>query len=272
VNNYERIRHIMLRIKFAFLIFACLYTLYGVEVGDTLIVKSNHHIYNKPQFSDGNEIGQLKQYDTVLIIDKKPKPDLDGGAQNFYKVKTIKNDTGFVVTWVLITCTQKQAIMDTLQYWKKEAQPSMKSLILKTICNDRGIPQEIDYAYPWNYFGPDNKYGVIYADNRYNRLYKYLILAKVNDTCHTIFDIIPINIAHFKPNSQIWFDQCKCVDTTKPFSNIVSIYVHSKDVNKNKLVNPQKAWRPNFNTMKLEEVDQSTVKCGIVDPADQVGP
>jgi hypothetical protein len=123
--------------------------------------------------------------------------------------------------------------------------------------------------------GKDRDYSLSSVGNLYNKNYDYIFFERINNPgsdklSYTIMDIVALNLAKFKKDATVWFQQCEC-KSKEDCSDVVAVYFHNDSMaTKNIVVKPEKAWKPNYSTGKLETVLPETVKCGSM--ASDEGP
>jgi SET domain-containing protein len=78
-------------------------------------------------------------------------------------------------------------------------------------------------------------------------------------------------LTKFKKDATVWFQQCEC-NSKEDCSDVVAIYFHNDSMaTKNIMVKPDKAWRPNYKTQKLEAILPESVKCGSMASEEDAG-
>jgi len=244
-------------------------------IEDTMVVRGKDGLLEKPQF-DAHCIATLKEKSVVYILEKKPVPnELKQNAKDFFlKVKTPAGQSGYFWTKSLITRKQFQLHQDSLNLWANTPQPAYANLIGITYFKNSELPAEL-YSGEFVSVGEKNQYGIISVSNRYNGDYAYLFFViedKTKGDGLKILDIIPLNPTFFKKGSSLWFKQCECKNKATDCSDVVAIYYHDdKMAKKNIMVKPEKAWRPNYKTQKLEAIPPESVKCGSM-ASEEDGP
>jgi hypothetical protein len=264
----------------------CLATSFAAEkkyraIEDTMITDGVESIYKYvPDYSNlKGELVKLRPGSILYVIDKIPILHKLGGKDNdlFLKVKTPEGVEGYIWLDVLITKKQYHQHQDSLKLWSQIPQPSYKNLIGTTYFKNSELPVEL-FSGEFISTGEKNLYGIISVSNRYNGNYSYLFFViedKIKGDGLKILDIIPLNPAAFKKGSSLWFKQCKCQSKSGDCSDVVAIYFHNDSMaTKNIMVKPDKAWRPNYTTKKLEAIPPESVKCGSMasEEGDAGGP
>jgi len=235
-------------------------------IEDTMIVRGRDGLQEKPQFY-GHCIATLEKNSIVYIVDKKPVPnELKQNAKDYFlKVRATTGQIGYFWTKSLITKKQFQQHQDSLKLWSKLPQPLYNNLIGTTYFNNSDLPSEL-VSGEFISTGEKGLYGIISVGNRYNDNYFYLFFViedKSKGDGLKILDIIPLNSTTIKKGSSLWFKQCECLDKSTDCSDVVAIYYHDEEMaKKNILVKPDKAWRPNYKTKKMEAIPPESVKCG----------
>lgn len=248
-------------------------------IEDTMIVRGKDGVFGlfeKPQF-DGHCIATLENNSIVYIVDKNPVPnELKKNAKEYFlKVMTTTGQIGYFLTKSLITKKQFQQHQDSLILWTKLPQPQYENLIGTTYFNDNELPAEL-FSGAFVSTGEKDLYGIIYVINKYNDNYFYVFFViedKSKGDGLKILDIIPLNSTTIKKGSSLWFKQCECLDKSTDCSDVVAIYHHNGQMaKKNIMVKPDKAWRPNYKTKKLEAIPPESVKCGSISPDEGTDP
>jgi len=270
----------IMRIKSFVIIAFCFSLILGSDnrelmVEDTMILRGKDALLEKPQF-DAHHIATFKANSIVYILDKKPVPnELKQNAKDFFlKVKTPAGQIGYFWTKSLITKKQFQLHQDSLNSWAKLPQPLYGDLIGTTYLKNSELPAEL-YSGEFVSVGEKNLYGIISVSNKYNGDYAYLFFViedKTKGDGLRILDIIPLYPALFSKGSSLWFKQCECKNKATDCSDVVAIYYHEdKMAKKNIMVKPDKAWRPNYKTQKLEAIPPELVKCGSMASEEDAG-
>ena len=264
----------------------CLATSFAAEkknraIEDTMITDGVESIFKYvPDYSNlKGELVKLRPGSTVYVIDKIPIPHKLGGKDDdlFLKVKTPEGIEGYIWLDVLITKKQYHQHQDSLKLWSQIPQLSYKNLIGTTYFKNSELPVEL-YSGEFVSTGEKNLYGIISVSNKYNGNFSYLFFViedKQKGDGLKILDIVPLSATSFKNGASLWFKQCECKDKSKDCSDVVAIYHHDDAmVTKNILVKPDKAWRPNYTTKKLEPIPPESVKCGSMasEEDDEGGP
>jgi hypothetical protein len=237
-------------------------------IEDTMMVEGKDGLFRIPNSTNRkDEFAVLEKNSVVYVVEKKPIPnELKGtGIEYFIKVKTVTGQTGYIWIKSLITKKQFQQHQDSLKLWTKLPQPQYKNLIGTTYFKDSDLPSEI-VSGEFISTGEKGLYGIISFCNKYNGNYFYLFFViedKSKGDGLKILDIIPLNSTTIKKGSSLWFKQCECLDKSTDCSDVVAIYYHDDEMaKKNILINPDKAWKPNYKTSKLETIPPESVKCG----------
>ena len=260
-----------------FILFFCFSLTFAVQnkswqIEDTMVVKRKSSLYKKPKIDIANRI-TLDKNTIINVLEKEPIPNkLGPGVIEYYlKVKTSAGQTGYIWIESLITKKQFQQHQDSLNLWAKLPQPLYNNLIGTTYFKNTELPAEL-FSGEFVSVGEKNLYGIISVSNRYNGDYSYLFFViedKTKGDGLKILDIIPLSPTLFKKGSSLWFKQCECRNKSTDCSDVVAIYYHDdKMATKNIMVNPEKAWRPNYKTQKLEAIPPESVKCGSMAPEE----
>jgi hypothetical protein len=250
------------------------------QIEDTMITNDYISLYKVPDNRDKkNKLVKLKPNCIVIAIDKKLIPNTLGPkvVEYYIKVKTLEGNSGYIWIDALISKKQFNQHQDSLKLWVTLPQPSYKNLIGTTYFKNDELPAELSSG-EFVSIGEKNLYGIISLSNKYNGNYSYLFFViedKTKGDGLKILDIIPLNPAAFKKGSSLWFKQCKCPNKSVDCSDVVAIYFHNDSMaTKNILVKPDKAWRPNYTTKRLEAIPPESVKCGSMasEEGDAEGP
>lgn len=262
-----------MRLRFLFVLLIYLSSAFAIEkknwaIEDTMITNDNIGIFKIPNsLNRKDKIVILKPNSVVYVIDKKIIPNelRDNAIDFFLKVKTPTGLIGYIWIDAVISKKQFQQHQDSLKLWVNIPQPAYANLIGTTYFKNNELPMEL-FSGEFVSVGEKNQYGIISISNRYNGNYSYLFFVledKSKGDGLKILDIIPLNPTLFKKGSSLWFKQCECGNKSADCSDVVAIYYHDdKMAKKNIMVKPEKAWRPNYKTEKLEAIPPESVKCG----------
>jgi hypothetical protein len=243
-------------------------------IEDTMITNDNEGLFKIPNSRNPkDEFAVLKPNTVVYVVDKNPTPnELEHNAIDYFlKVKTPAGQTGYI--WIAALNSKKQfnQHQDSLKLWAQSPLPSYKTLIGTTYFKNSELPVEL-FSGEFVSTGEKSLYGIISVSNKYNGNYSYLFFViedKANGDGLKILDIVPLNARTFKKGSSLWFKQCECLKKSTDCSDVVAIYHHSEEMaKKNIMVKPDKAWRPNYATKKLEAIPPESVKCGSMAPEE----
>jgi hypothetical protein len=243
-------------------------------VEDTMITKGNDDVYSIPNHTNSkNVIISLKENSIVYVLEKQlvPNQETHCGIDYFLKIKTSKGQIGYIWAGSLISLKQFRQHNDSLKLWASLPQPLYTDLIGKTYFKDSDLAPELSSG-EFISCGEKNLYGIISFSNKYNGNYAYLFFViedKRNGDGLKVLDIVRLSAADFKKGSSLWFKQCICKSQTKDCSDVVAIYHHNEEMaKKDIMVKPDKAWRPNYKTQKLELISPETVTCGSIAPEE----
>jgi hypothetical protein len=241
-------------------------------IEDTMVVKGNESIFKTPKIDVFNRTN-LKPNSFVYVLDKKPVPNeiKSNGIEYFLKVKISTGQIGFIWIDGLISKKQFQQHQDSLKLWAATPEPSYSNLIGTTYFKNNELPSELSSG-EFVSVGEKTMYGIVSISNRYNGNYSYLFFVvddKRKGDGLKILDIVPLSASSFKNGASLWFKQCECEKKPGDCSDVVAIYHHDeKMAKKETMVRPDKAWRPNYATMKLESIPPESVKCGSMAPEE----
>jgi len=248
-------------------------------IEDTMVTNDNIGIFKIPNsLNRGDEIVTLKPNCFVFVLQKKLIPNelKDNVVDYFLKVKTPAGQIGYIWIDAVVSKKQFHQHQDSITMWAKLPQPLYSNLIGTTYLKNSELPAEL-YSGEFVSVGEKNRYGIISVSNRYNGDYSYLFFViedKTKGDGLKILDIIPLYPALFSKGSSLWFKQCECKNKATDCSDVVAIYFHNDSMaTKNIMVKPDKAWRPNYKTQKLEAILPESVKCGsMASEEDDGGP
>lgn len=243
-------------------------------IEDTMVVKSKKYLYKHPSFDSKNEIRQLKRFDFVKTVDYTLIPEINGNGEfNFLKVKTAASDTGYIAVNFLLKLSQYRQYLDSVETFQKARQPDLNKMIGTTFCSDTVYPNEITINYPFKYVCSDKRICVIEAENKYNRNFRYLLLAENYKDCRKVLDIVSVNLDEFNKNIKTGFIACECIDSAGDCPKAVSFSYFSEGGKRSEIdFVPVKVWRPNPSIGKLEEIPTAVVKCRSLKSDDLTGP
>jgi hypothetical protein len=248
-------------------------------IEDTMVTKSKTKLFSIPNHTNlKNVVVSLKENSIVYVLEKRLVPNQESNCNIDYFIKVkASGQSGYIWAGSLITKKQIQQHQDSLKLWASLPQPSYTDLIGKTYFKDSDLAPELSSG-EFISCGEKNLYGIISFSNKYNGNYAYLFFViedKRNGDGLKVLDIVKLNPADFKEGSSLWFKQCTCKDQSKDCSDVVAVYHHNEEMaKKDIMVKPDKAWRPNYKTQKLELISPETVTCGSIAPeeSDDNGP
>ena len=117
-------------------------------------------------------------------------------------------------------------------------------------------------------------YGHRHILNKWHKArFKYVFFTKTigyqgPSPIEEILDIVTIDMNNFSINASIWLDECTCKGQKD--CQTIAIYYHDERMaDKGIRVKPQKVWRPNISTGKLEELPPESVRCGSQAPEEE---
>jgi len=144
--------------------------------------------------------------------------------------------------------------------WSSLPRPLYKNLIGAPYDQYHDLPLELGSG-TFISVGEGGESGIISVYNRYNGKYSYLFLVgkkgmnvKEEVGGLVILDIVPLLWETFQKGTSLWLKECYCVDTTRTCDDVVAVYVHTEEMaNREILVTPEKAWRPDYTKGRLVE-------------------
>jgi hypothetical protein len=88
---------------------------------------------------------------------------------------------------------------------------------------------------------------------------QYLLMSKSGDETGNflVTDIVEINMANFSAGSILTFKNCKGSDTTETDCQLIAVGNFASG----QTAKPEKAWKPNSATGKIEEIPVVNIKC-----------
>jgi hypothetical protein len=211
----------------------------------------------------------VKKGDLVTVLDEKPILDKIHNT-SFTKIKMGDGKTWYIYTPSLAKKEHFSNQKDSAKFWQTLPLPAYKELIGTTYSPKGSLPKELASG-QFVTVGKDRNYSLSSVGNIYNKNYDYIFFEKINNPgtdklSYTILDIVALDLTKFKKHATVWFQQCEC-KSKEDCSDVVAIYFHTDSVaTKDVLVRPDKAWRPNYATMKLESIPAESVKCGSMAP------
>jgi hypothetical protein len=222
------------------------------------------------QAAPGN-CATVKKGDVVTVIDLKPVIDKVHNT-SFTKIKLDDGKIWYIYSPLLVEKKQFSSHEDSLKQWRSLPLPTYKNLIGKTLSKHESLPKELASG-QFVTVGKGQDYSLSSIGNIYNKNYDYIFFEKMNNPgtdkiSYTILDIVALDLAKFKKNATVWFQQCECKDKAD-CSDVVALYFHNDSMaTKNIMVKPDKAWRPNYTTKKLEPIPSESVQCGSMAPEE----
>jgi hypothetical protein len=241
----------------------------GIE--DTMVTDEYTGVISKsPTLDLKNEI-KIKKNSIVIVLSKTPIVETEFD-RSWIKIKTLDNKIGYISENALLTKNQYNSHIDSIKTWRSLPLPTYKNLVGTTYSKKESLPKELASG-QFITLGKGQDYSLASVGNIYNKNYEYIFFEKMNNTgtdkiSNTILDIVALDLTKFTKNATVWFQQCEC-KSKKDCSDIVAIYFHNDSMaTKNIMVKPDKAWRPNYATKKLEAIPPESVKCGSMAPEE----
>jgi hypothetical protein len=243
-----------------------------MAIEDTMVTDDYAGVISKnPTLDLKNEI-KINKNSIVIVLSKTPIVETEFD-RSWIKIKTLDNKIGYISENALLTKKQYSLHIDSLKTWRSFPLPTYKNLIGTTYSKKESLPKELASG-QFITVGKGQDYSLASVGNIYNKNFKYIFFEKTNNPgsdkiSYTILDIVALDLAKFKKDATIWFQQCEC-KKKGDCSDVVALYFHNDSMAKKSImVKPDKAWRPNYTTKKLESIPPESVRCGSMAPEEE---